>query len=296
MKKIIALIIVSIIATGVWYLYLKPGDFTAKIKAKTTLGTIEQSIKNWKEGAPVTEVQLGDEHTQIIQEFTVQDSTHIYEWQLNKVHDSLTEVTVHVIDPTHSINNRINGLFKDTDFKKSATRTVLEFNELLQDHLNRIKVTIVGEEELPAKFYAYTELEGLQILKADGMMRDIGHLQGTMATYNIELDGRPFVQITDWNRATDNIKYHFAFPMIETDSLPVVKDIKYGSRPAQRALKAIYNGNYITSDRAWYALLNYAKSNNIKVDPKPTEVFYNNPNMAGDESRWKTEVYLPIVE
>ena len=77
MKNIIAFIIVSIIATGVWYLYLKPGDFTAKIKAKTTLGTIEQSIKNWKEGAPVTEVQLGDEHTQIIQEFTVQDSTHI---------------------------------------------------------------------------------------------------------------------------------------------------------------------------------------------------------------------------
>ena len=295
MKKVIAVLFIALIAVAGWYFFLKPGDFTAKIKAKTTLGTIEQSIKNWKEGALITDVKLGEENIQLTQEFTRQDSTHIYEWHIAKVHDSLSEITVYVTDPAHSTKNRFQGIFKTTDFKKSATATILEFNKLLQDHLDQITVTIVGEEELPAKFYAYTELEGLQILKAGGMMRDISHLQGTMASYNIELDGRPFVKITDWNRETDSIKYQFAFPIVESDSLPQVKDIKYGSRPARRAIKAIYNGNYITSDRAWYALLNYAKSNNIQVDPKPTEVFYNNPNMAGDESRWKTEVYMPIL-
>ncbi|WP_405222228.1 GyrI-like domain-containing protein [Dokdonia sp. Asnod1-B02] len=294
MKKIIAVLFIALIAAAGWYFFLKPGDFTARIKAKTTLGTIEQSIKNWKDGALITDVKLGEENIQITQEFTRQDSTHIYKWHVAKIHDSLSEITVHVTDPIHSLSNRLQGVFKTTDFKKSATATVLEFNELLQDHLDRITVTIIGEEELPAKFYAYTTLEGLQILKAGGMMRDINHLQGTMASYNIALDGRPFVQITDWNRDTDSIKYHFAFPIIERDSLPEVKDIKYGSRPATRAIKAIYNGNYITSDRAWYALLNYAKSNNINVDPKPTEVFYNNPNMGGDESNWKTEIYMPI--
>lgn len=295
MKKVIAILLIVLIAIAGWYFFLKPGDFTARIKAKTTLGTIEQSIKNWKDGALITDVKLGEENIKITQEFTRQDSTHIYEWHIAQTHDSLSEITVHVTDPTHSLNNRLQGVFKTTDFKKSATATVLEFNELLQDHLDRIKVRVIGEEELPAKFYAYTEVEELQILKASGMMRDITHLQNTMARYNVTLDGRPFVQVTDWNRKTDSIKYRFAFPLIKTDSLPQVKDIKYGERPAKKALKAIYNGNYITSDRAWYALLNYAKTNNIKIDPRPTEVFYNNPNMGGDESNWKTEIYMPII-
>lgn len=296
MKKVIILVAILLVGLCAWFLFIKPGDFTAKFKAKTTLGTIEQSIKNWKEGAITTDVQLGDEHTQLTQEFNVQDSTHIYKWHIKKINDSLSQVTVHVTDPEHSLNNRLQGLFKDTNFKKSATATVLQFNELLQDHLDRITVRVIGEEELPAKFYAYTELEELQILKAGGMMRDISHLQNTMARYDVTLDGRPFVEVTDWNRKTDSIKYRFAFPLIKSDSLPQVKDIKYGARRAKKALKAIYNGNYITSDRAWYALLNYAKSNNIKVDPKPTEVFHNNPNMAGNESSWKTEVYMPIID
>lgn len=296
MKKVIILVAILLVVFCAWFLFIKPGDFTAKFKAKTTLGTIEQSIKNWKEGAITTDVQLGDEHTQLTQEFNVQDSTHIYKWHIKKINDSLSQVTVHVTDPAHSLNNRLQGLFKNTNFKKSATATVLQFNELLQDHLDRITVRVIGQEELPAKFYAYTEVEELQILKAGGMMRDISHLQNTMARYDVTLDGRPFVQVTDWNRKTDSIKYRFAFPLIKSDSLPQVKDIKYGERPAKKALKAIYNGNYITSDRAWYALLNYAKSNNIKVNPKPTEVFHNNPNMAGNESSWKTEVYMPIID
>ena len=50
----------------------------------------------------------------------------------------------------------------------------------------------------------------------------------------------------------------------------------------------------MTSDRAWFALLNYAQNKGIAVEEKPIEVFYNNPNMGGDELSWKTEVYMPI--
>ena len=59
-------------------------------------------------------------------------------------------------------------------------------------------------------------------------------------------------------------------------------------------MKAIYNGNYITSDRAWYSLHDYANKNNIKIEENPTEIFHNNPNMGGDELKWKTEVFIPI--
>ena len=56
----------------------------------------------------------------------------------------------------------------------------------------------------------------------------------------------------------------------------------------------IYNGNYITSDRAWYELLDDAERKNIEVHQTPVEVFYNNPNYGGDELNWKAEIYMPL--
>lgn len=296
MKKFISLSIIIALAFGAWFLFLKPGDFTAKIKAQTNVGSLEQSIKNWTQEAKLLDVEIKDESTRLVQEIKAQDSTHVYEWHVTPINDTLSEILVHVTDPENSIANRWKGLFKETDFKKRAKATVLDFNTRLEDHLERITITIEGRDTIHSNFYAYTELEGLQILKANGMMKDISHLQNTMVRNDIEMKGLPFVRVTDWNRETDSIKYQFAFPIIEQDTLPEIIDIKYAKRPEQPAIKATYNGNYITSDRAWYALLNYAKTNNIKVDPRPLEVFYNNPSMGGDESRWKAEIYLPIIE
>jgi len=61
-------------------------------------------------------------------------------------------------------------------------------------------------------------------------------------------------------------------------------------------LKAIYNGNYITSDRAWYALLDYAAKNGIAVTGLPIEIFNNNPNMGTNELEWETEIFMPLKE
>ena len=63
-----------------------------------------------------------------------------------------------------------------------------------------------------------------------------------------------------------------------------------------KALKATYNGNYITSDRAWYALLEHAERNAIKVSETPIEVFYNNPNFGGDELQWNAEIFMPLID
>ena len=52
----------------------------------------------------------------------------------------------------------------------------------------------------------------------------------------------------------------------------------------------------MTSDRAWYAIKNYAKNNAIEVLDTPIEVFLNNPNMGGNELDWTTHVYLPIKQ
>lgn len=296
MKKFISLVLLLAIALGVWFLFLKPGDFTARIRVNTNVGTIEQSIKNWRQDAPIINLDIKDQGARLVQEFKAQDSTHLYEWNVTHINDTISEIKIHITDPNNSIANRLQGLFKETDFKKKSKATLLDFNARLEDHLESITITIKGKDTITSNFYAYTQLEGPQILKANGMMKDIAHLQNMMVRNNIQMKGLPFVRITDWNRKTDSIKYQFAFPIVKKDTLPEIVDIKYATRPEQKALKAIYNGNYITSDRAWYALLNYAKTNNIKIDPRPIEVFYNNPSMGGDESRWKAEIYLPIID
>ena len=94
----------------------------------------------------------------------------------------------------------------------------------------------------------------------------------------------------------DSINYNFCFPIIKSDSLPKHHLISYKQQESVKALKATYNGNYITSDRAWYALLEHAERNAIKVSETPIEVFYNNPNFGGDELQWNAEIFMPLID
>ena len=61
-------------------------------------------------------------------------------------------------------------------------------------------------------------------------------------------------------------------------------------------LQTEYNGNYITSDRAWYKLINSAKNKNIPIEKLPIEVYYTNPNFGGNELDRKAEIFVPIKE
>ena len=83
----------------------------------------------------------------------------------------------------------------------------------------------------------------------------------------------PFVEVTDWQMAKDSVSFNFCNPIFKTDSLPEIPGVFYKQIRARKALKAIYHGNYITSDRAWYALLNHAAKNQIEVDNQPFEIF-----------------------
>lgn len=296
MKKIVSTLFIVVIGVSIWYFFIKPEDYKAKIKSKTSVGTINQSIKLWNTLFDPKGVITQDGLNNLKQTLAFNDSIHIYSWQLKAINDTLTEINISIKDETSGLSGKIKNLFSDTDFKKRSKATVLEFNDFIESHLERIKVSINGVTTLPQKQYAYTEYSGPQTTKASGMMRDLGFLENVLISNKVELDGPPFIKITHWDMQKDSIAYQFAFPIIKTDSLPIVKDIKYSNRPEQKVIKATYNGNYITSDRAWYRLLDYAETNNIIVDSKPIEIFYNNPNMGGDEMTWKTEVFLPIIE
>lgn len=297
MRKIILAVLTLVVGVILWYLFLKPSDYIIRFEAKTFPGAINQSLKHWSRNFNDSEKiqQLGDLY-HLSQTFKFGDSTHIYHWAIEPLTDSTSLVKVGIKDEAHSLKNKIQVLFSDTDFEERSKATVLDFMEALKKHRESFKVHIVGEEEMPTKYIAYLPIKSTQLQKADEMMKNFSYLFGSLVESGVEFDGFPLIEITQWDQENDSIHFNFGRPIIRSEKLPIGTDIQYKRIFRKKALKAEYYGNYITSDRAWYALLDYAKKNDIDVEKTPIEVFYNDPKSEGDELKWRAEIYLPIKE
>jgi effector-binding domain-containing protein len=296
MKKISAIVGFLLVGFLLWYLIIKPYDYLVTFKIKTTAGTINQSIKLWNTSIENTRPIQQENLKNLTQQIIIKDSTYNYEWSISSLNDSISKVSVYVTDIDHSFANKISIPFGTTDFEKRTQNTITDFIEKLKEHLSKTRVSEVVVDSTRSTYCAYIPMKGLQIEKASGMMQNYSLLTSILSVENIEMNGTPFVEITNWNTQNDSITYNFCFPVIKSDSLPKDARIEYKQYNGVKALKAIYNGNYITSDRAWYALLDYAENHDIVVAKKPLEVFYSNPNFGGDELQWKAEIFLPIKE
>lgn len=295
MRKIAYGFLFIILGGLLWYLFIKPSDYTIRFEANANAGTINQTLKLWDQTLDtVAKIkQVGDLY-HLSQKVQFNDSIHTYDWKIEPLNDTVSKVYVNVKDLGHSLMNKIQVPFQENDFVKRSKKTVLDFMENLVDHTKKIKVTIIGEEDIPTKYLAYVPLKVTQFQKAGGMMENFSYLTNELFVNGVELDGPPMLQVTKWDMENDSLHYIFGQPIIRSERLPIGTDIQYKRIFSKRALKAEYNGNYITSDRAWYALLDYAKRNNIEVEPNPVEIFYNNPNTGGAELTWKAEIYMPI--
>ncbi|MEM6892658.1 MAG: AraC family transcriptional regulator [Bacteroidota bacterium] len=298
MKKFLIGLGTVLVLALVWYLFLKPSDYIIRFKASTFPGAINQTLKLWDTSLDTVQgiQQEGEDLTELKQTLRFSDSTHVYHWKINPITDSTAQVVVGVQDTEHSLMNKILVPFSDTDFEKRSRKTVREFMENLKQHEENFRVNIIGEVDFQSKYIAYIPLKVAQFQKAGGMMKNVSYLSGELFTNGVQLDGLPMVEITHWDRVNDSIYYNLAQPIVRVENLPQDTEIKYKRIFGKRALKAEYFGNYITSDRAWYALMDYAQRENIAVEPIPIEVFHNNPNSGGDAMRWKADIYLPLKE
>lgn len=296
MKKVYIFLAVLVIGGLVWYLFVYPHDYLVTIQVKANTGTINQTVKLWNSTLDSTELNTTDDLQHLRQVLHFNDSTHIYEWDISEVNDSVSKIKIFAKDSAHSFINKIKIPFTDTDFEKRTINTLSDFNEKLHEHLKNIRVKVVGEDTIASMHYAYITVKTSQFGKAGAMMKNFPLLDPYLVNNGAQLNGKPFIEITLWDMEKDSIEYNFCYPIIKSDSLPRHPELKYGHRAAKKALKAIYNGNYITSDRAWYALLDYADKNNIAVTGLPVEIFYNNPNMVSDELNWKSEIFMPLKE
>ncbi len=296
MKKVGLFFLFLILGGIIWYVFVYPYDYLVTMQVKANTGTINQTIKLWHTSLENSELKWDGDLNHLSQRLHFNDSTHIYDWDISEVNDSILKIKIFAKDSANSIENKIKIPFFDTDFEKRTKNTLSEFTKLLAEDLKYIKIQVVGEGEIDSTYYAYVSNKTDQFGKAGGMMRDFPLLDPYLMNHGVELNGKPFIEITRWDMTRDSLEFNFCYPIIKNDSLPVHPDLKYGQRKQQKALKAIYNGNYITSDRAWYALLDYAEKNNIDVTGLPIEIFYNNPNMGADEINWKAEIYMPLIE
>ena len=294
MKKVILVLLPLLVAGLLWYLFIKPYDYLVTFKARTFPGTINQSIKTWN--STLKDAQLVNQEglNQLEQNIKFSDSTYLYQWDIIPLTDSTSKVKVYVKDLDHSLQNKIAIPFFNTDFEKRTISTVKDFSEKLNEHIDNFRVKVTGKKELAASYCAYVSVKTNQFGKAKGMMYNYPLLNTILANNGIELNGRPFLEVNQWDKETDSIQFDFCYPIIKSDSLPQHPDLKYKQFNSRNALMAVYNGNYITSDRAWYALMDYAGKNDIQVTGLPVEVFQNNPNMGGDALTWKAEIYLPL--
>ena len=296
MKKIIRIIGALLVGFLIWYLVIKPYDYLVTFKIKANTGTINQSLKLWNSSLENSTSLQQENLNSLLQQVKTNDSTYTYNWAIHSLNDSMSQVKVYVKDINNSFQNKISTPFSTTDFEKTTKNTITDFIQKLKEHLKRIKVTVKGESKTQSTYCAYVSFKGKQIEKAKGMMKNYSFLNSVLFgnSSKVKANGTPFVEITKWNIEKDSIEYNFCFPIIKSNSLPKHELLKYKEYKGVKAIKAVYNGNYITSDRAWYALLEYAKKENIAVQETPVEVFYNNPNYGGSELRWKAEIFMPI--
>lgn len=296
-NKIVGLIGIAVLLFLVWYLFLRPYDYLVSITAKTIPGVVNQNIKLWGKTNNNTVFIRQKDFFNIDQQLRFNDSIFQYQWKITSVSDSTTSIRVYIKGLNQGLWNRLKIPFFDTDFEKRTKSTIFDFNNVLTEHLQKFKVTVLDSiQQLPDTYCAYIPIKTSQLGKAKGMMQNYPILSRVLADNNVILNGKPFLEITNWNREVDSVCYNFCYPIIKSDSLPQNGIIKYKKFDGFRALKAIYNGNYITSDRAWYALLDSAKRNGLEVWEKPVEVFFSNPNLGGNELDWIAEIYLPLKE
>jgi effector-binding domain-containing protein len=296
MKKILwILFTIGLIALG-YYLLIRPFEFGVNFKANTLPGDVIGTIRIWNRSLNKAEITAVDSLKSLAQTIVWKEQTYNYTWHFNPLNDSVTDVNVEISQPGGGIRNKLLIPFTNLPIEEDADEIVRQFYKVLKTHLEITKVKIQGEVVMDSAFCACSSLETKQIEKANGMMKDFPIVTSFVTQSKLKANGPPMVRVIAWDHGHGLLRFDFCFPIVANDTLPVVKEIAYKKFGRQKALKAVYHGNYITSDRAWYVLMNYATKNGYEVTGMPVEYFYNNPNTGMNEKEWKAEIFLPIKD
>lgn len=294
MKKVWLALSCLVLVFAVYYLFIRSFEYEVTFRAKTSPGDIIETIRLWDRSLPGAEVVGVDSFRRLEQTIVRDDRRYVYDWHFTPVSDSVTSVRVRISEPAEALMNKVAVPFVTRPIEEHASDIAREFYDVLQQHLAITRVRIVGEVEMESAFCVCSTLATTQVGKADGMMRDFPLLTSFVEQFNLKPDGPPIVSVSAWSHSGDSLRFDFCFPIARNATLPPTNTLAYKEIGGGKALKAEYYGNYITSDRAWYALIQFAEKHGYQAVPLPIERFHHNPNLGVSERTWKADVYLPL--
>ena len=282
-----------------WYLFIKENDYLINFKVTTATGTVFQGIQEWsksrEKGHNEHFITLKEAKYDFIkQEMTKGKTRCIYSWEIQSVNDSTSSVSIGIKEFENSLYNRITAPFWNTTWKKNHIERIKDFKKGLEEHIKNFKVKIEGEATSEATDVAYINLKSVMQEKAQTMIMNDGIITGFLQKNNIKIIGRPYLEINTWDKESEKLDFNYCFPIDKNTSKIQDPQVKFKTLPAKKGLQATYYGNFRTSDRGWFALLDYAKRNKISISNKPLEHFLANPFNGGNELEWQTKIIIPI--
>lgn len=299
-KKIKVLVVSSSILFLVWYFLLKQSDYTITFNVKAATGTVFQGVQEWTAAQAINNqenylINEKKNYDFISQKITKGDKQLYYYWNIQSINDSITKVEVNIKDENNSWYNRLTVPFLTTPFKQEQIQKMKDFKIGLEDHLKLFKVKIEGEGTTMPVYVAYISLQSVMQQKAQTMIANDGIITGYLYKNKIKIIGKPYAEITRWDKDKELVEFNYCFPVSKNATVVADPKIKFKTIPALKGLKATYNGNFRTSDRAWFALLDYAKRNQIDLENKVLENFLANPFNGGNELEWETKIIIPFA-
>jgi len=302
MRKIKFLIAFVFLGSLIWYLFINPYDYSVTFNAKTAPGTLFNNVEEWNllnkklDSFTTYNINAKKAFTFINETLKIKGRSLDVTWNFKSINDSITHVKVGVTEKEKSIYNRLTIPFLDTPFEEIVINTIKDYKKGIEYELKeKVRVKNIELDTIPKMTYAYVQFKNIEMSKkAEQMMKYNARLLQFVNENNLKGGNHPFLIINKWDLNKSIIDFRFCFPVKQNDSMPTHEYIKFDVLKPTKALKAVYNGNYITSDRGWFALHEYAKRHNITIDNNPLEIFYNNPFYGGNELKWKAEIYMPI--
>ena len=293
-------VVLLILGALTWYVGLKEDHYRISFTSKQPPGVVYQHILNWQSYSHEKGVNVSNQNQEafsnIEQIITSNDSTFHYNWDISRNTDGQTKVTAAITDKDHGIIQKLQVPFFKNAFVKRSVQQVKNVGDGLSLKGKQFKVHSIKDTVFSGGYCIYLPIESSINKKAATMLYNITDLMGYIKENNIEMSGDPYLEVLEWNQKESVIKYNFCFPIEPSDSLPKTEKIQFKKTPSMKALKAEFNGNYKDSNNAWYYLLDYAKTNNIKVKKLPTELFLNDPHTGGDPITWKALIFLPLED
>tara|TARA_R100001369_G_scaffold20091_1_gene36677 strand:+ start:167974 stop:168897 length:924 start_codon:yes stop_codon:yes gene_type:complete len=307
MKKIILLFLTLLLSGLIWYLFIKKYDYQFQMDTKYGPGTAFHEISEWKRfNAGFSEDNItviqGEPFKNLTQKVNSFSDSHIeFYWEFEKRNDSLTKVVLNVRDKDNSLGNRLDILnpFVKSNFIDSLKQNLLAFRQRLKNEQTAYRIQISDSIVISPALDCICHIsENIPVRgKAIEMVETIDILEDYILSRKLKLTGNPFVKIIKWNREENIIDFEFCFPVNLVQDIRPSEEVKFRQFPSSTALKAVFNGNYRLSHKAWFDLLYTAEERDFKTQGLPLEVFFNNPNVENTPSTtWKAVIYLPVAE